>query len=218
MTHCLTKEEMKQILAPDSDNTVYEPSRKTLHWYRCLHCAPLRTLHRPSERGLIPKCIAKVHKKMLCASCAYAAAHRKVWRVRGQARSFNRKTTHTTPSAETSCDHIILHQPGLILQSIGIMIHERFWGSVLYVDHHSDYMYNHLITCTKSQATLESKLAYERVAAAHGVQVKAYYADNIRFNSKYFAGSCINAGQQLSYFIASAHHKNAVAESKIKET
>ena len=79
------------------------------------------------------------------------------------------------------------------------MTHEKFWGSVFYVDHHSDYMYTHLITGTTSQATLESKLAYKRVASAHGVQAKAYHANNLRFNEKNFTGSCINEDQQLSY-------------------
>ena len=153
----------------------------------------------------------------LCESCAYAAAHRKGWRVTGQAESSIRKATHTTPGAGTSCDHIISHQPGLIPQSTGTMTHERFWGSVLYVDHHSTYMYNHLITGTTSQATLDSKLAYERVAAAHGVKVKAYHADNLRFNDTKFTGSCINAGQQMSYCGVGAHHQNAVVESRIKQ-
>ena len=98
------------------------------------------------------------------------------------------------------------------------MIHERFWGSVLYVDHHSDYMYNNLITGTISQTTLKSELTYERVAVAHGVQVKAYHVNNLHFNDKNFAGACINIGQQLSYCGVGAHHQNAVVESKIKET
>ena len=98
------------------------------------------------------------------------------------------------------------------------MTHERFWDSVLYVNHHSDYIYNHLITGTTSQAILESKLAYERVAAAHGVQVEYYHAGNLCFNDRNFAGSCINAGEQLSYCGVGAHHQNAMVESKIMET
>ena len=186
MIHCLIEEEMKQVWSPDSDNTVSEPSRQTLYWYHRLCCAPLRTLHRLSIRGLIPKCIAKVNKMPLCASCAYAAAHRKVWRVKGQAPYSICKPTHTTPGAGILCDHIISHQPGLIPQSTGSMTHERVWGSVLYVDHYSDFMYNHLITDTTSQAALESKLSYERVATVHRVKIKFYPADNLRFIDKIF--------------------------------
>ena len=217
MTHCLTEEDMAQLWSPNSDDTVTEASRLTLYWHHRLRCAPLCTLHRLSSRGLLPKCISKVRKMPLCASCAYATAHRKGWRVKGQPPSSIRKPSHDSPGAGTSCDHIISHQPGLIPQSTGIMTHERFWGSVLYVDHHSDFMYNHLITGTTSLATLESKLAYERVAAAHGVKIKSYHADNLRFNDNNFKGSCISAGQQLSYCGVGAHHQNAVVESKIKE-
>ena len=109
------------------------------------------------------------------------------------------------------------HQPSLISQLIGIMTHERFWGPVLYVDHYSDFMYNHLITGTTRQATLESKLANGRVAAAHGVKIKSYHADSLRFTDNSFKGSCISAGQHLSYCGVGAHHQNVVVESKIKE-
>ena len=79
-------------------------------------------------------------------------------------------------------------------------------------------MYNHLITGTTSQAILELKLAYERVIAAHGVQVEACHANNLCFNDKNFSELCINAGQQISYCGVGAHHQNALVESKIKET
>lgn len=97
------------------------------------------------------------------------------------------------------------------------MTYERFLGSVLYVDHFSDFMYNHLITGMTSIATLESKQAYKRAAAAHGVKVKSYYVDNLRFNENNFKGSCISANQQLAYCGVRAHHQNAVVQSKIKE-
>ena len=84
------------------------------------------------------------------------------------------------------------------------------------MDHHSDFLYNHLITGTTSQATLEAKQAYERVAAAHGVRIKSYHADNLRFNDNNFKGDCIKHGQTVSYCGMGAHHQNAVAESKIK--
>ena len=96
------------------------------------------------------------------------------------------------------------------------MTHERFWGSALYVDHLTDFMYNHLIRGATSLATLESKQAYERVAAAHGVKIKSYHTDNLRFNDNNFKGSYISHGQQLLYCGVGAHHHNSVVESKIR--
>jgi len=104
----------------------------------------------------------------------------------------------------------------VIPQSTGILTHEKFGGSVLYVDHYSDFVYNHLITGTTSIATIESNQAYERVVATYGVKIKAYYTDNLRFNDNNFTGDCIRGGQTLTHCGVGAHHQNVIAESKIK--
>ena len=146
----------------------------------------------------------------------FGYAHRRGWRVKGKQTSTIRKPSHNFPGAVTSCDHIISHQPGLILQSIGRLTHERFWGSVLFVDHHSDLLHNHLIRGTTSLEELNAKLSYERMAKIHGVEVQAYHADNLRFDDSNFKGSCVAAGQQLTFCAVGAHHQNAVAENRIK--
>ena len=64
---------------------------------------------------------------------------------------------------------------------------------------------------------MDSKLAYERVATAHGVKVCGYHADNLRFNDGNFTASCRAAGQKLTFCGVGAHHQNAIAEAKIKE-
>ena len=99
----------------------------------------------------------------LCAACALAQAHRRSWRTNDKPIKGIRKKTDTKPGDGTSCDNIISGQPGLMPQALGNLTHERFWASALYVDHFSDFIYNHLITGTTSQETLDSKIAYERI-------------------------------------------------------
>ena len=216
LTHTLTKEELRQLWAPSTDDTISPESRITLYWHHRLRCAPLRTLQRLSIRGVLPRCIQKVSIMPLCASCAFATAHRKSWRHKGARDSHISKPNQVRPGDGTSCDHIISHQPGLIPQVSGKLTHERYWGSVLYVDHFSDYLFNHLITGTTNEQTLSSILAYERVAQQHDVRGKAYHADNLRFNDNNFRGECIKLGQQLTFSGVGAHHQNAIAESKVK--
>ena len=45
--------------------------------------APLITLRRLSQRGVLPACISKVLKMPLCAACAIAEAHRRIWKTFG---------------------------------------------------------------------------------------------------------------------------------------
>ena len=102
-------------------------------------------------------------------------------------------------------------------QSTGRLTKNRFWGCIIYVDHHSDFLFSFPMASTSSEETLASKVAYERVAAAHGVKVQAYHADNLRFNDSNFRKACVVAGQKLSFCGVGAHHQNAIAEAKIKE-
>ena len=216
-THTLSDSEIKQLWSPTSDNTTSEDNQLTLYWHHRLRCAPLRTLHRLTRRGLLPKAILRVRVAPLCASCAFATAHRRGWRTKTNKPSTIRKSHQTRPGDGTSCDHIISQQSGSIPQTSGKLTHQRFWGSILYADHSSDLLFNHLVTGTTSAATLASKHAYERVAREHGVTVKAYHADNLRFNDNNFRGDCVKAGQKLTFCGVGAHHQNSVAESKIKE-
>ena len=142
----------------------------------------------------------------LCAACLFAEAHRRCWRTDNELRQGIRKKTDTKPGDGTSCDHIISGQPGLMPQALGKLTHERFWASPLYVDHFSDYIYNHLITGTTSQETLDSKIAYERIAKTYGVNIKTYHADNLRFNDHNFTSHCNRACQKLSFCGVGAHH------------
>ena len=80
----------------------------------------------------------------------------------------------------------------------------------------TDFIYVHLIPSATTAATMAAKHAYERVAKSYGVQVKAWRADNLRFNSREFMASCDQAGQTYTYCGVGAHHQNAIAESKIK--
>ena len=52
--------------------------------------------------------------------------------------------------------------------------------------------------------------------ATYGVKIKAYHADNLRFNDNNFTGDCIRGGKTLTHCGVGAHHQNAIAESKIK--
>ena len=153
----------------------------------------------------------------LCAACAFASAHRRNWRTKAPPTSGVRRETDAHPGDGTSADHIVSRQPGLLPQSTGTLTHRRFWGAVIFVDHSTDYIYGHPVTSISSQETLNAKHAYERKAKEHGVTVRGYHADNLRFNDNKFTGDCINAGQRISFCGVGAHHQNGVVERKNRE-
>ena len=213
----LSKEDVVRLWKGDMDDSVPEANRVTLYWHHRLRHAPLITLRRLSARGLLPSCIKTVMRMPLCAACAFASAHRRSWRTKSAPTTGIRKATDLNPGDGTSADHLVSRQPGLMPQTSGILTYERFWGAVIFVDHATDFTHGHLVKSISSQETLNAKHAYERVARAHGVTIKGYHADNLRFNDNRFTGDCVSAGQNLSFCGVGAHHQNGVVERKNKD-
>ncbi len=59
------------------------------------------------------------------------------------------------------------------------------------------------------------KIAFEKFAASHGVNIKHYHADNGRFKDKLFSKSIEEKGQTISFCGVGAHHQNGIAEKRI---
>ena len=182
LTEILSVEDLRKVWNGKIDSTMREEEITTLYWHHRLQCAPLVTLHRLARRKLLPTCILKVAKLPTCASCAFGSAHRRSWRTKSKRKRGIRDKTSGAPGSGTSCDHIISSQPGLIPQMRGSLSHEKFWGSILYCDHYSDLLFNHLISGITSLETLQSKHAYERVAKTYDVAIKSYRIDKLRFD------------------------------------
>ena len=80
----------------------------------------------------------------------------------------------------------------MVPQISGYLTNRRIQGATIYSDHYSDFIYVHLMESMSGEETLQSKRAYERVAAANGVHVKRYHSDNGRFGEKSFRAACDN--------------------------
>ena len=68
-----------------------------------------------------------------------------------------------------------------------------------------------------AEETLEAKRAFEKHAAAHGVQILSYHADNGMIASKAWQNSCLAANQGLTFTGVNAHHMKGCAEHRIRE-
>ena len=63
-----------------------------------------------------------------------------------------------------------------------------------------------MVTEITSDATLESKHAYERQLAVYGRKVQGYHAENLRFNDAQFTADCHRVQQQSPLCGVGAHH------------
>ena len=132
----------------------------------------------------------------LCAACAFADASKRNWRDKGTPKPIRKETDKV--GSNTSCDHLISHEPGIIPQVTGRLTYERYVGAILFTDNFSNFTFTHLKKSTTTADTLKGKIAYERVAKQYGVKIKVYRADNLRFNDEDFTDHCKKANQEYT--------------------
>ena len=92
----------------------------------------------------------------------------------------------------------------------------RFYGATVFTDHFSRFIYVTLFQGLINEETLQAKHEYKRLLAKFGHQVKAYQADNSRFNSKLFSDNYLTAKQKLTFCGVGAHHQNGIGKAMIK--
>jgi hypothetical protein len=167
-----------------------------------------------AKARLIPHDLASVDPPT-CPGCAYGKAHRKPWRHKGTNRRPIKPAT--SPGQVVSIDQLISPTEGFVPTHRGTPTTLRYQGATVFVDHFSDFTYVHLIYKMDGESTVEAKLAFERVASSHGVNVLHYHADNGLFDSKVFKESVAKGNQTLSFCGVNAHHQNGRAEARIKD-
>jgi hypothetical protein len=164
----------------------------------------------------IPKDLANVDFPT-CPGCAYGKAHRRPWRRKG-IKNRKRLRVANAPGDVVSVDQLVSPTEGFIPTHRGIPTTKRYTGATIFVDHFSDFTYTHLMVGEpNAETTVEAKLAFERVAASHGVSIKHYHCDNGLFDTKVFKAAIILAKQTLSFCGPYAHHQNGKAENRIKD-
>ena len=180
---------------------------------RCKHL-PFRLIRKMAERGDIPKKYATTPFP-ICAGCLFGTQRRRARKHKGKKSHSIRRPEDNFPGANTSTDQLVSSHPGLIPQRAGRLMKARYVGAGVYVDHHSDYTYSHLMRDFTAEATLDSKHGYERRAATYQVDVRGYHADNGRYADPLFIKDVEDCGQRIRYCGVGGHHQNGVAERRI---
>ena len=150
----------------------------------------------------------------ICACCAFAKATKRPWRSKGQQKSIRSKKT-VFPDGCISIDQLESVQTGMIPQSSGYKVIERYVGATVVVGNFSRFVYVHYMTSLNTEQTIEAKLTYERLAESHGVIIKSYCSDNGRFSDNHFKKPCKASHQNLPFCGVGAHHQNGIDEHHI---
>ena len=200
---------------PKVSTALSAEQRELLRWHIRLGHLPFKILRRFAELGLIPKHLVKVTVFPICACCAFANATKRAWRKKGEQNSIRSEDTNF-PGGCVSVDHLESGQTGMIPQSSGHRVRDRYVGATVFVDNFSRFSYVHMMTSINTEQTMEAKLAFERLAHSFGVMILSYRADNGRFSDTNFMRHCEKNNQKITFCGVGAHHQNGIAERHIR--
>lgn len=180
------------------------------------HCISIKELQLMAKEGKLPNRLSTCNPP-LCPSCLYGKAHKRPWRTKGKHRRHIRRECDTLPGKATSSDTFEATVPGLIPQSTGKLMRDKFSAGTVFVDHATDFGYVHLQIDQTTDSAIEAKEAYERKMAEYDVKVQSYHADNGIFRSKGFQEHIQQSNQKITFCGVGAHFQNGIAENYIKQ-
>jgi hypothetical protein len=118
------------------------------------------------------------------------------------------------PSKRYGRSLVLTPQAGVFVHGGLVLVDGTFWGFSLrlleefllegyelytHMDHASGFSFVFHQTSISSEETVKSKLAFEKFAASHGVNIKHYHADNGRFKNNPFMKSKEEKGQTICF-------------------
>ena len=223
------EEEIQSLLKVDNHNLKPDAQELTL-WHQRLSHAGFQWVQdlmrdRKEEVGdeklppLVPTRLsqAKSCTPPKCAACILAKQHR---RPTGSTKHTNVpdremaiRRNDLKPGQMISTDQYVCTFPGRLPHTRGKeKASQQYHGGTIFYDHASSLIYcSHQVTLGAGD-TVQSKHAFEQFAAASGVSIKGYRADNHPFSSAEFMEDINVNDQHINFSGVGAHHQNGASE------
>jgi hypothetical protein len=201
------------VIPDEEDKVKLSDVSLLLRYHHRMGHAPMSKLQEMARQGILPSSLAKCPVP-LCTACAYGKATRRPWRVKGR-QQHTKTITH--PGQCISVDQLISPTPGYIAQLRGIPTKKRYQAATIFVDQYSGAGFVYCQKTTSALETIEAKERFESWAAAQGVSILHYHADNGIFADNQFRKAVTEAKQTLSFCGVNAHFQNGFAERRIRE-
>ena len=206
--------DLPKIIPDEEDRLPETLSAELLRLHYDFGHVSFKRLQEMAKQGIIPKKLAKCSIP-LCSACQYAKATKRPWRPR-TSKNHVSDTEPPQPGKVVSVDQMVSPTPGLIAQMTGFMTKQRYRYTTVYVDS-TGFGFTYHQRTASAKETLESKEAFERYAAARGITIQAYHADNGIFKAREWVEACEAKGQALTFAAVGAHHQNGKAEKGIRD-
>ena len=91
---------------------------------------------------------------------------------KGKRTNPTRSKDDVNPGDCVSTDQIVSAQPGLVPQTSGNLTSNQIWGITLFVNHGTDYTYDHLPRSIDLDETMGAKKVFEKLVGRSNNNVK----------------------------------------------
>ena len=136
------------------------------------------------------------------------------WKHKGKPSTIEKD--NVKGSGDLVCiDHLISAQPGLLPIISGNHTRDRISSTCIFKGVHFKFTYFHLIKSCDLEQTINSKHAFEKLAATYAVTMRHYHADNGHFFCKRFRDTVYNSNQKITFCGVAVHHQNGIVENMI---
>ena len=152
-----------------------------------------------------------------CPTGLFGNMTKRAWQTQGKSEQSIRKDHKDYPGANMSVDQMETTTLGLVPQSTRKLLTAKYSGATVFVDHHSNFTYLHLMTSLDGEQTMAAKVAYEQLAQNYGISMQGYQADNGQFEDKGWHEDCTEQQQALTFCGVRAHHQNGIAKKRIRD-
>ena len=144
-----------------------------LYYHHRLKCLLPSQMNRLIDLGILSTCLKSI-KPLPCLACLLGKSKKKPWKTKSSPPSIRKHSS--IPGEAVSVDQLVSAKPGIKPQSKGLLTNVPIVGVQIFVDHSSSlpFLYTYLLESFSLDETLKAKVAFERMAATHNVQILHY--------------------------------------------
>jgi hypothetical protein len=184
------------IIADEEERLPSTAEEELLQYHHRFAHISFAKLQNMAKLNIIPKRLAQCQVPA-CGACLFAKATRRQWRNKRQ-RNWSNPREAFHPGQIVSVDQSVSPTVGLIPKMTGRLTTKRYKYATVFVDQFSGFSFVYLQKTAEVDETILAKKAFEETARQHGVEIKAYHADNGVFRSNKWVSECNQSRQRLT--------------------
>ena len=205
----------KELHALLKSSPLSDVEREHMVHYHRLNCISHVSILNLMQLGHLPRHLAKL-KPHHHLSCLLGKSRRRPWRSRAAPKHL--RTYPPDPlGSSVSVDQLVISALIIKPQCTFKLTSTPILGAQLFANRSSitPFTYFHLLENFTLEETIKAKVGFERMASAHGVNIRHFHAENGHFAEDGFVKTCTACSQTTDFCGVNAQFQNGIVEGNI---